>query len=133
MFSIQPSSVHHHHHHHHHHRHPHHHINTAEIKEKKEGKLSKYTRKGMNRNINDASWGDIKTKLEYKSKWYGNKFVLVPARGTTQTCNNCGHIPEIRVELKDRTYKCEVCGHEMDRDLNAALNILKNGKEILGN
>jgi putative transposase len=108
-------------------------INTAEIKEKKEGKLSKYTRKGMNRNINDASWGNIKTKLDYKSKWYGNKLVLVPARGTTQTCNNCGNIPEIRVELKDRIYKCEVCGHEMDRDLNAALNILKNGKEILGN
>jgi len=108
-------------------------INTAEIKEKKDGKLNKYIRTGMNRNINDASWGDIKTKLEYKSKWYGNKFVLVPARGTTQTCNNCGNIPEIRVELKDRTYKCEVCGHEMDRDLNAALNILKNGKEILGN
>jgi IS605 OrfB family transposase len=107
-------------------------INTAEIKEKKEGKLSKYTRTGMNRNINDASWGDIKTKLEYKSKWYGNDFVLVPARGTTQTCNNCGHIPEIRVELNVRTYKCEECGHEMDRDLNAALNILKNGKAILG-
>jgi putative transposase len=87
----------------------------------------------MNRNINDASWGNIKTKLDYKSKWYGNKLVLVPARGTTQTCNNCGNIPEIRVELKDRIYKCEVCGHEMDRDLNAALNILKNGKEILGN
>lgn len=108
-------------------------INTAEIKEKKEGKLSKYTRTGMNRNINDASWGDIKTKLEYKSKWYGNTFILVPARGTTQTCYNCGHIPEVRVELKDRTYNCEVCGHVMDRDLNAALNILKNGKEILGN
>lgn len=108
-------------------------IKTAEIKEKKEGKLSKYTRKGMNRNINDASWGNIKSKLKYKSKWYGNTFVLVPARGTTQTCYNCGHIPEVRVELKDRTYNCEVCGHVMDRDLNAALNILKNGKEILGN
>ena len=108
-------------------------INTAEIKENKQGKLSKYTRTGMNRNINDASWGDIKTKLQYKSIWYGNRFVLVPARGTTQTCNNCGHIPENRVELNVRTYKCEECGHEMDRDLNAALNILKNGKEILGN
>ena len=107
-------------------------INTAEIKEKKEGKLNKYIRTGMNRNINDASWGDIKTKLEYKSKWYGNKFVLVPARGTTQTCNNCGNVPEVRVELNVRTYKCENCGHEMDRDLNAALNILKSGKAILG-
>lgn len=108
-------------------------INTAEIKEKKEGKLNKYIRTGMNRNINDASWGDIKTKLGYKSKWYGNRLVLVPARGTTQTCNNCGHIPEIKVELNVRTYKCEECGHEMDRDLNAALNILKNGKEIINN
>ena len=107
-------------------------INTAEIKEKKDGKLNKYIRTGMNRNINDASWGDIKTKLEYKSNWYGNKFVLVPARGTTQTCNNCGNVPEVRVELNVRTYKCEDCGHEMDRDLNAALNILKNGKAILG-
>ena len=105
-------------------------IKTAEIKE---SKLNKYIRTGMNRNINDASWGDIKSKLEYKSKWYGNTFVLVPARGTTQTCYNCGHIPEVRVELKDRTYNCEVCGHVMDRDLNAALNILKNGKEIINN
>ena len=42
---------------------------------------------------------------------------------TTKICSNCGHIQQVK--LSDRTFKCEKCGFEIDRDLNAAINILK--------
>jgi IS605 OrfB family transposase len=106
-------------------------IQTAELLEKKDGKINKYIKTAMNRNMSDLSFGEIKSMFEYKCKWYGNKFILVPARGTTQTCNNCGNIPEERIGLDVTVYECQKCGHKMDRDINAAKNILDNGLKIL--
>ena len=45
---------------------------------------------------------------------------------SSKTCSCCGHVHE-HLELKDRVYVCEECGFTMDRDLNAAMNILSNG------
>ena len=42
----------------------------------------------------------------------------------------CRHVHE-HLELKDRVYVCEECGFTMDRDLNAAINILREGLRIL--
>ena len=39
-------------------------------------------------------------------------------------CNNCGNVKK-ELTLADRIYKCDICGYEADRDLNAAKNILK--------
>lgn len=105
-------------------------IKTAELLEKKDGQIDKYIKTAMNRNMSDLSFGEIKSMFEYKCKWYGNKFILVPARGTTQTCNNCGNIPEERIGLGVTVYECQKCGHKMDRDINAAKNILDIGLKI---
>ena len=48
---------------------------------------------------------------------------------TTKTCSRCGHIQEMR--LDQRVFKCEACGVEIDRDLNASLNILRNNNFCL--
>jgi len=78
------------------------------------------------RSIGDASWSMFRSMLEYKCQWYGSELVIVNPAYTSQTCSNCGAIKS-DLTLKDRTYKCE-CGLEIDRDLNAAINIKNRAK-----
>lgn len=73
----------------------------------------------------NSSYGEIRRQFEYKSArrgieiQYANTFYP-----SSKTCSNCGNI-KTDLTLKDRTYHCDVCGFEIDRDLNAAIN-LKN-------
>ena len=78
------------------------------------------------RSISDASWSMFRSMLEYKCHWYGSELVIVNPAYTSQTCSNCGAIKS-DLTLEDRTYKCE-CGLEIDRDLNAAINIKNRAK-----
>ena len=93
--------------------------------------------KGMESNhhlaksIGSAAFGEIARQLEYKCKWYGRGFVKVGRfYPSSKTCNNCGHVNR-GLTLKDRKWVCEACGAEIDRDFNAAQNILAEGKRIL--
>ncbi|MGC8688226.1 MAG: RNA-guided endonuclease InsQ/TnpB family protein [Candidatus Micrarchaeia archaeon] len=92
---------------------------------------------GMARNhslaaaIYNASWGKFARILIYKAESKGIRVMRVSSKNTTKKCSGCGHIKEVR--LGDRIYKCGVCGLEIDRDLNAAINILKLGLEKLRN
>lgn len=61
-------------------------------------------------------------KLKYKSVLYGKELQLINEAYTSKTCSNCNNIKSI--SLAQRVYKCSVCGHEEDRDLNSAKNIL---------
>ena len=62
------------------------------------------------------------TILAYKCEFYGIKLIKIPRfYPSSKTCHNCGSIKK-DLKLSDRVYKCE-CGHIMDRDLNASLNI----------
>lgn len=84
--------------------------------------------KGMLKNhklakhINDCSWHTLIEMTRYKAEEAGCEFVLVNAKNTSQICSNCGSIE--KKTLSDRVHKCSVCGLEMDRDHNAAINIL---------
>ena len=89
--------------------------------------------KGMLRNhhlaksVSDASWGTFVTMLEYKAKWYGKTLVKIGRfYPSSKTCHHCGHINE-DLSLADRYYTCPNCGELIDRDLNAAKNILDEG------
>jgi len=62
--------------------------------------------------------------LEYKQKLIGNKLTKVNEAWTSKTCNKCNSINH-GLSLNNRTYKCEHCGEEIDRDLNGAINIMK--------
>ncbi len=75
------------------------------------------------RSILDSGWGMFGTMLGYKTV-----LVEVPARNTTVDCSGCGHaVPK---SLAVRTHRCDACGLVLDRDHNAAINILKKGFEI---
>ncbi|MEK6973019.1 MAG: transposase, partial [archaeon] len=76
------------------------------------------------RNIMDASWNSFLQMLRYKAESAGTSFVKVDPRDTTSKCYKCGTI--VKKQLYERIHKCS-CGLEIDRDYNAALNILKLG------
>ena len=81
------------------------------------------------KHISDAAWAEFVRQLEYKGEWYGCKVVKVGRFApSSKTCNCCGAI-KYDLTLKDRSWTCRVCGVTHDRDTNAALNILKWGRE----
>lgn len=79
------------------------------------------------KSISDASWGAFVTMLEYKAKWYGKTLVKIDRfYPSSKTCHHCGYVKE-DLPLKDREWTCPQCGELIDRDLNAAKNILDEG------
>jgi putative transposase len=77
------------------------------------------------KNRADAAWATFPHMLTYKAERAGRRVVRVEPRGTTDRCSRCGEVVE--KPLWVRTHKCPKCGLELDRDLNAARNILRNG------
>ena len=78
---------------------------------------------GLNRSILEQTWGIIRDQLRYKAEWAGRQFVEVDPRYTSQTCSRCGVIDAS--SRNGKTYDCRSCGHRMDADHNAAINILR--------
>lgn len=78
----------------------------------------------LSKSIIDSEFGMFKEMLNYKCKLYGNNLIVVDRfYPSSKTCSNCGKIKD-DLKLSDRIYKCD-CGLEIDRDVNAAIN-LKN-------
>ena len=65
-------------------------------------------------------------KVECKAKKTDVRLIKVNPAYTTRTCSRCGHVGE-GIPLTTRMFRCPVCGLEMDRDQNAARNILGSG------
>lgn len=82
------------------------------------------------KSISDASWSLFREWLEYFGKVFGKATVAVPPQYTSQNCSNCGN--EVKKALSERTHKCCHCGTVLDRDHNAALNILAKGLTTVG-
>lgn len=84
------------------------------------------------RSISDASWGLFTRILEYKCERYGRKLIKISTWfPSSKTCYNCGNINK-KLKLSERTYKCDECSFEIDRDLNASLNIKQEGLKMSG-
>ncbi|MGB9022372.1 MAG: zinc ribbon domain-containing protein [Candidatus Bathyarchaeia archaeon] len=64
-----------------------------------------------------------------KAKWLGLPVTTVPSRGTSSKCSICDH--KMKVE-ENRTLHCPSCGYMVDRDVNAAKNILEAGRLRFG-
>ena len=66
---------------------------------------------------------EFRRQLEYKSKLKGN-YLLIADRwfASSKICFGCGHKKD-KLKFSERVYHCEACGHEMDRELNAAQNL----------
>lgn len=80
---------------------------------------------GLNKSIQDAGWGQFVQYCTYKAVCAGRAVVQVNPRCTSQACCGCGAIR--KKTLEERWHSCE-CGCELDRDHNAALNILRLGR-----
>ena len=76
----------------------------------------------LTRSIADASWSKFLSMVEYKAERAVAHFVTVDPRNTSQTCSGCGQL--VPKSLAVRTHSCPHCGLVIDRDWNAALNIL---------
>ena len=93
--------------------------------------------KGMMKNhklaksISDASWGTFITYLQYKCEREDKTLIKINRYfPSSQTCNQCGYINQSTKNLSVRTWECPHCGTVHGRDINAAINILNEGKKI---
>ena len=77
---------------------------------------------GLNKSIQDAGWGAFLTILGSKAEEAGCRFVTVEPAGTSQICSGCGLI--VPKPLAERWHACKQCGCSLQRDVNAARNIL---------
>ena len=96
---------------------------------------TKLAKTKMAKSVYDAGWFQLKTMLEYKCAHAGIAFKVVNEAYTTQTCSNCGSLPDSRPKgiagLGIREWECVECGVLHDRDVNAAMNILAAGHRRL--
>lgn len=75
------------------------------------------------RRIGDASFGEIRRQLAYKTAWNGGRLVVADRWfPSSKTCSNCG-VVKAKLLLSEREYNCVSCGLIMDRDENAARNL----------
>jgi hypothetical protein len=78
-----------------------------------------------------VAFGELRRQLDYKTGWYGSKLVVVDRwLPSSKTCSACG-ARKAKLALSQRTYQCEECGAQLDRDTNAALNIAAAAATIL--
>ncbi len=84
----------------------------------------------MAKSIYDVAWGKFLTIMESVAVKCGVHFVKVSPHNTTQDCSQCG--TKVPKTLSIRTHECYKCGLSMDRDENAATNILMKGLQAVG-
>ena len=82
------------------------------------------------KSIADAAWSMFITITESKAEDAGSRVILVNPRNTSQICSRCGMI--VAKTLSDRVHSCPHCGLVMDRDQNAAINIMRLGLQSQG-
>ncbi|BAZ80099.1 transposase, IS607 family protein [Sphaerospermopsis kisseleviana NIES-73] len=87
------------------------------------GKLSKA--------IADMGFYQFRRQLEYKTQLYGSKLVIVDRYyPSSKTCSSCGE-KKSSLSLSQRVFKCDNCGFEIDRDLNAAINLKQEAVRLI--
>jgi putative transposase len=84
----------------------------------------------INRSIRDVAWARFVQYSTYKAERAGRAVVRVDPRGTTQECCACGQV--VPKDLSLRVHDCPHCRLRLDRDLNAARNILRRGMASVG-
>jgi putative transposase len=84
----------------------------------------------LSKSISDVAWGQLIGLTTCKAACAGRRVVFVDPRGTSQRCSRCGE--KVKKSLAERTHHCHLCGLSLDRDHNAALNILSLGLQTVG-
>ena len=83
------------------------------------------SRGGLAKQVYDVSWSSFTNMLAYKAESAGCKIVFVNPYNTSQQCSSCNSI--VRKSLNVRVHDCSNCGLTINRDVNAAVNILNKG------
>ena len=83
--------------------------------------------KKLKSGLSEACWRKLTDMVDYKSIPMGTRVIYVDPRNTSQLCSRCKHI--VKKNLSVRIHECPYCGLQIDRDENAAINILLRGKE----
>jgi putative transposase len=86
-------------------------------------KIREMMHNGHGKGIGDASWGILTNMFCYKAESAGSEIVFVNPHNTSKICSGCGEVGE-KKSLWERIHNCDNCGLVMDRDTNAAINIL---------
>ena len=93
--------------------------------------LSRSLRRAFRRSVADVGLGELRRQLLYKAQWAGRTVVVVDRwYPSSKTCSACGHV-HAGLRLSDRHWTCPACGAPHDRDLNAAINIEREGLRLL--
>lgn len=85
-------------------------------------------RSHVSKSMADAGWGYFLAMLSYKAENAGKTVLKVSPNYTSQACSGCGCI--VQKSLSDRLHICPHCGLVLDRDQNAALNVLARGQRV---
>jgi putative transposase len=83
--------------------------------------------RNLSKSISDAGWGMFRNMLAYKCEKNGGMLIKVEPKFTSQDCSCCHN--RVKKSLSIRTHICTKCGTVLDRDYNAALNILQKALE----
>lgn len=84
----------------------------------------------INKSIGDAAWRMFLDFIGYKAEYAGKRQIKINPAYTSQDCNQCG--TRQKLKLSNRMYHCPCCDLQLNRDVNAALNILTLGLQGLG-
>jgi len=82
------------------------------------------------KSISDAGWSQLINFTKTKAEYAGKIVELVNPRNTSQNCSGCGN--SVKKDISVRIHSCPFCGLELDRDHNAAINILKRSNSTVG-
>ena len=84
------------------------------------------------KSIQDVSFCELKRILQYKASWEDKQVIFIDRfYPSSKLCSDCGY-KNSELQLSDREWVCPECGVVHDRDINAAVNILNEGKRIIG-
>lgn len=87
-------------------------------------------KRGLNRSVADAGLGEFSRQLDYKAAWYRSMRVQASRwYPSSKTCSGCGSV-KAKLSLSERVYECDNadCGLQIDRDLNAAINLARHAR-----
>ena len=88
--------------------------------------------KRLHKEINELGWYSFLSKIKYKAEWYGKEFVQVDTHyPSSQICSHCGYKNTDVKNLSVRNWICPECNTNHNRDYNASVNILNEGKRLL--